>query len=190
MATKAGTYRKVLANFVDGLSTRKGWWYRLPRMDRVLQKDDVNVGPSKHLQPDDVLPHLGIVFGLKETAMAAILIEMSCLKKRGKKFVMNCQGWEDLQSEFKVNSMEVTQSRLDGKDYWYIRLGFPGKNPAQIWSSYKESPRQVHPPTLIDSRKTLKFVTVELVKILKGSMIFADILKEYSESILLSSNNR
>jgi hypothetical protein len=122
---------------------------------RVLQKDDVNVGPSKHLRPDHVLPHLGIVFGLKETAMAAILIEMSCLKKQGKKIVMICQGWEGLQSEIKVNSMEVTQSCLDGKDYWYIHLGFPGKNPAQIWSSYKESPRRVHPPTLIDSQKTL-----------------------------------
>jgi hypothetical protein len=55
--------------------------------------------------------------------MAAILIEMSCLNKRGKECVMDRQGWEDLQSEFKVNSMEVTQSHLDGKDYWYIRLG-------------------------------------------------------------------
>jgi hypothetical protein len=119
--------------------------------------------------------------------MAAIMIEMSCFKKQGKEFVMNRQGWDDLQSELKVSSMEVTQSCLDGKDYWYICLGFPGKNPAQIWSSYKELPRQVQPPTLIDSWKTLKFVTVELVKILKGSMIFSEILKEYSDSILLSS---
>ena len=104
MASQQAVYREVLALFVGEIPTDKGWWYWLPSQ----------VTPTKDGQPllvDVILPHTGTLFGLTELAMWVILYNMRCYKKKGKDFIINNQGWEDLKSKFKMaNFIEVSKS--------------------------------------------------------------------------------
>jgi hypothetical protein len=106
--------------------------------------------------PDDVMPHLGTLFGLTEDATSIILVEMGCLSERQK-------GWDDLASEFKIKSrIEIGTTQFNGKSMWYVRLGKPPegfKFPSQIAQKYEINPKSVMPPTRLGSRAINKFAT-------------------------------
>jgi hypothetical protein len=175
MSSKQAIYREVLASFVGRTPPAKGWWYRLP--SKVTPTQD-----GQSLPFDAILPHMGTLFGLTELAMWVILYEMGCYKKKGDAFIINTQGWDDLKYEFKVKSfIEVSKSRLDGTQCTYIRLGFPKDKPTVIWKKYENKEIKKH-PTAISSRASTKFVREELVKILKGSNMFLEVLKGHVKS--------
>jgi hypothetical protein len=69
-AIVAAGYRKVLALFLSDLLDGVGWWYRLPQMSRETSNET-----EKHYNypPDNLMPHLGRVFGLHEDATAVVL---------------------------------------------------------------------------------------------------------------------
>ena len=124
------------------------------------------------------MPHLGTLFvGLTEDATALILVEMGCLSEcqEGTTTVTCPQGWDDLASEFKVKSLiEITTTKFKGKSAWYVRIGNPFKGykyPSQIVRKYKSHPKSVMPPTQLGSQAINKFVTTELVGILKSSRV-------------------
>ena len=107
---------------------------------------------------DAILSHMGTLFGLTELAMWVILYEMGCYKKKGVGFIINIQGWDDLKYEFKVKSfIEVSKSRLDGKQCTYSRLGFQKDKPTVIWKKYESQEIKKH-PAAISSRASTKFV--------------------------------
>ena len=96
-------------------------------VDRVPK---LNYKPSKStdLDPDDVMPHLGTLFGLTEDATSMILVEMGCLSERqqGTTTITRPQGWEDLALEFKVKSLiEIDSTQFKGKPVWFVRIGNP-----------------------------------------------------------------
>ena len=67
-------YGIVLAEYLSCFEERgNGWWYRLPQLGyerpKVLRRG---------LDPHDVFPHFGTLFGLSEDATCVILIEMGC----------------------------------------------------------------------------------------------------------------
>ena len=67
------------------------------------------------------MPHLGTLFGLNELAMFAILFEMGCIQKYEKtKYRVHQLGFDSLISEFKVESIEVSQTKLAGTKYWFV----------------------------------------------------------------------
>ena len=114
MSSNQAIYREVLATFVAEIPHAKGWWYRLP--PRVTPTQD-----GQPLPFDAILPHMGTLFFLTELAMWVILYKMGCYKKKGKDFIINIQGWEDLKYKFKMKSfMAVSTSRLDGTRVTYI----------------------------------------------------------------------
>jgi hypothetical protein len=108
---------------------------------------------------------------------------MGCYKKKGNSLIINIQGWDNLKYEFKMKSfLEVSTSRLDGSRCTYIRLGFPTDNkPTVIWKKYKSQGLKQH-PTAISSRTSTEFVREELVKILKGSNMFLEVLEGHVQS--------
>jgi hypothetical protein len=114
MCLKQANYREILASLIGKIPHAKGWWYRLPS----------RVAPTQDGQPlpfNAILPHMGTLFGFTELAMWVILYKMGCYKKKGKSFIINIQGWDDLKYEFKVKSfLEVSTSRLDGTRCTYI----------------------------------------------------------------------
>jgi hypothetical protein len=77
--------------------------------------------------------------------------------------------------------IEVSSSRLDGTRCTYIRLGFPTDKPTVIWKKYESQELKKH-PTAISSRASIKFVREELVKVLKGSNMFMDVLQGHVRS--------
>ena len=69
-AIVAAGYRKVLALFLSDLLDGGGWWYRLPQMSR----ETINEQEKHHnYPPDNIMPHLGRVFGLHEDVSAVVL---------------------------------------------------------------------------------------------------------------------
>jgi hypothetical protein len=146
----------------------------------VVVWDTIRVTPTQDGRPlpfDAILPHMGTLFGLTELAMWVILYEMGCYKKKKNRFIINIQGWDDLKYQFKVKSfIEVSNSRLDGTQCAFIRLGFPKDKPTVIWKKYQHQEIQKH-STAISSRASTQFVREELVKILKGSNMFLEVLK-------------
>jgi hypothetical protein len=126
---------------------------------------------------------MGTLFGLTELAMWVILYEMGCYKKKGKQsFIINIQAWDDLKYEFKVKSfLEVSTSSLDGTWCTYIRFGFPTDKPTVIWKKYESRELKKH-PTAISSHASTKFVREELVKILKESNVFLEVLEGHVRS--------
>jgi hypothetical protein len=90
MSTAQARNRRVIARFLESLPRDQGWWYRVPKL---------NYKPTKltKTDPDDVMPHLGTLFGLTEDATAMILVEMGCLSERqeGITTVTRPQGWDD-----------------------------------------------------------------------------------------------
>jgi hypothetical protein len=177
MSVKQGAYREVLASFVGKIPDAKGWWYRLPS----------RVSPTQDSQPlpfDAILPHMGTLFGLTELAMWVILYKMGFYKRKGATFIINNQGWDDLKYDFKVKSfIEVSKSKMDGTICTYIRLGFPKDKPTVIWKKFENKELKKY-PTAINSRASTKFVREELVKILKGSNMFIEVLEGHVRSYL------
>jgi hypothetical protein len=175
MCLKQANYREILAPFIGKIPHAKGWWYRLPS----------RIAPAQDGQPllfDAILPHMGTLFGLIELAMWVIVYEMGCYKKKGKSFIINIQGWDDLKYEYMMKSfLEVSTSRLDGTRCTYIRLGFPTDKPTVIWKKYKSRELKKH-PTAISSRASTKFVREELVKRLKGANMFLEVLEGHVRS--------
>ena len=116
MSGKQASYRQVLALFIEKIPKDKGWWYRLPSRVSPLQD-------GKPLPFDAILPQMGTLFGITEFAMWVILYGMGCYRKLGDGFVINRQGWDALMAQFKVEeSVEVSQSRVDGTRVYYIIL--------------------------------------------------------------------
>jgi hypothetical protein len=190
MSTAQARNRHVIARFLENLPENEGWWYRVPKLNYKPPK-------SSDLDPDDVMPHLGTLFGLTEDATAMILVEMGCLAERqhGSTTITRPQGWEDLASEFKVKSrIEIDTTQFNGKPVWFVRIGNPPeglKYPSQIFRKYKGDPKSVMPPTRLGSRAINKFVTTELVGILKSSSLFDKLLKAtYYDSDLLNKVGR
>jgi hypothetical protein len=116
------------------------------------------------------MPHLGVPFGMTKVAMVKILLSMECLKLFGGKPQMNIQGWEDLQSEFKVTAIEWGKSRLkSGSSTWYIRIGETQYAPTKLCSMWKQG--IVVPPSIIGRRKGTKFIREELLANLRRRRI-------------------
>jgi hypothetical protein len=91
--------------------------------------------------------------------------------------IVNIQGWDDQKYKFKMKSFfEVSTSRLDGTRCTYIILGFPTDKPTVIWKKDESQDLKKH-PTAISSRAYTKFVREELVKILKRSNMFLEVLE-------------
>lgn len=173
-------YRKVLGFFLTDLRDRVGWWYRLPQMNRespINQMESYEVYP-----PDNIMPHLGRVFGLHEGATAVVLELMNLctidLNAKMPKHTtrIKLQGWDDLAAEFKVEELvEVKQSRISGQDVWFIRLGIvppQTPNPVAIWRAWVNNPKSITAPDTICGRRTTSYVSNELISIMKHSPLF------------------
>jgi hypothetical protein len=61
---------------------------------------------TTYFDPDDVMPHMGTLFGLTEDATSIILVEMGCLSEhqKGRTTIICLQGWYSLASEFNVKN--------------------------------------------------------------------------------------
>jgi len=190
MSTSQARNRQVIARFLESLPSDQGWWYRVPKLNYKPPK-------STDPNPDDVMPHLGTLFGLTEDATSIILVEMGCLAERqnGTTTVTRPQGWGDLAAEFKVQSLiEIGTTQFKGNSVWYVRLGNPPEGlayPSQIFRKYKNNPKSVIPPTWLGSQPINKFATTELGGILNGSSLFDKRLKAtYYGSDLLNKIGR
>jgi hypothetical protein len=76
----------------------QGWWYRVLKLNYKPWKT------ATDFDPDDLMPHLGTLFGLTQDATSIILVEMGFLleRKKGTTTITCQQGWDDLAKEFKV----------------------------------------------------------------------------------------
>ncbi len=68
MSTAQARNRSVIARFLENLPENQGWWYRVPKLNYKPPK-------SSDVDPDDVMPHLGTLFGLTEDATSIILVD-------------------------------------------------------------------------------------------------------------------
>jgi hypothetical protein len=167
--------RKVVASFLEEIPTNKGWWYRVPKVNPTAV-------PKDSTSPDTILPHFGTVFGLTEHATAIILVELGCLGsiRGGESTRFLKKGWEDLAATFKVADLiETEQTMICGRTNWYVRLGrLPGDlaSPSRIYKAWTKNKNMLFPPSGLGSRRTRKFVTMELVQMLKGSILFDQVL--------------
>jgi hypothetical protein len=99
MSTAQAQNRHITARFLESLPNALGWWYRVLKLNYKPWK-------TTDFDPDDLMPHLGTLFGLTEDATSIILVEMGFLleRKKGTTTITCQQGWDDLASEFKVKS--------------------------------------------------------------------------------------
>jgi hypothetical protein len=139
--------RKVLAEFVGNIKEGKGWWFRCPN-----GYDSGNKGaPNDSMHPDCIMPQLGTLFSLEESAMLAMLCQMGCYFKKGKGFAFRRDGWDNLASEFKIPliSWEIATYKL-GKysSCHYIKVGNVSMTPQKIYAKFKASPKEYHTPSL------------------------------------------
>ena len=75
MTTGLEQYGKVFADFLSCVYNEKcGWWYRLPQPD--FERPPI---PRGVVDPFEVFPQFGSLFGLSEEAMTMILAEMGCI---------------------------------------------------------------------------------------------------------------
>jgi hypothetical protein len=159
--------RKVLANFLATIPDNKGWWYRLPKLNN-------NNKISEEALVDLHLPNMGVLFGLTEDALALVLVQMGLLQSDGITIIR--KGWDDLKAMFGLNpKLEVERTRLlyAGRrlNHWYVRLGTCTLTPHVIFRC------RLYPPKSLVTRTTTKFVTNELVSILKTSNMFTQLLQ-------------
>jgi hypothetical protein len=147
MSTKKADPRKMLAEFVKNIEEGKGWWFRCPKC-----YDSGNKGATNDsMHPDCIMPHLGTLFSLEESAMLAMLCQMGCYHKKGKGFAFRRDGWDNLASEFKIPliSWEIATYKL-GKysSCHYIKVGNISMTPQKIYAKFKASPKEYHTPSL------------------------------------------
>jgi hypothetical protein len=153
--TKANP-RKVLAEFVMNIEKDKGWWYRCPK-----GFDSGNEGaPHDSTHPDFIMPQLGALFSLEESAMLVMLRQMGCYSnssnknynKKGTGYALRREGWDNLASEFKIPliSWEIAAYKLGKhcKQCYYIKVGNISMNPQQIYAKYKSNPKEFHTPSV------------------------------------------
>ena len=178
--------RRIIAEFLYDIPDNVGWWYRLPQLRSGAPKNS----RINDMDPDLIMPHLGSIFGLTEEAIAIVLIEMGCLRVHGNRSVICEKGWEYLSAEFGMKDrVEHTKTKLSGKEYWHIRLGFPPpklSTPYQIFKCFTTANHtNISPPRQLNDRRAEKFVTSQLVHVMKNSYLFEKMLGNYVETYCL-----
>jgi hypothetical protein len=92
------------------------------------------------MHPDVIMPQLGSLYFLEESTMLAVLYQMGCYETRGKVFRFKKAGWDDLASEFRITSLQLTRCRVG----WYamaryIKIGRTTTTPTQIYADLKKA---------------------------------------------------
>jgi hypothetical protein len=100
MATRQAVSGKVLAEFAADIDDDEGWWFRAPKDPSIGVKEP----PKSTKHPDGIMPQLGSLFFLEESAILAMLHQIGCYRMKGEKFVFNLKGWENLRYKFRVPS--------------------------------------------------------------------------------------
>jgi len=104
-AKQVETSRSYLASHIRHISTQEGWWYRLPSSRKSKVDTDAN--------PDDVMPHLGVVLGLPESAAVALFMEMDLLTTWRGRTCINNNRWDDLIATYMLKDVvEVSPTRF------------------------------------------------------------------------------
>jgi hypothetical protein len=144
VSTPKANARKALAEFAGKIEKGKGWWFRLP-------KGPIQGAPNDIIDPDGIMPQLGVLFSLEESDMLAILYQMGCYTMKGKEFQIQTKGWENLVSEFKVppTSLVVATHKF-GKDprSHYIKIGDVSIAPLKIYAKFNANPKEYHIPSV------------------------------------------
>jgi hypothetical protein len=148
-STTTADPRKVLAEFVVSIEKGKGWWYRVPNSGN-------DGAPNDSMHPDCIMPQLGALFSLEESAMAAMLRQMGFYhntnyNKMGKGFAFKREGWDNLAAEFKIPliSWELATYKLcNHSRCHYIKIGNISMNPQQIYAKFKANPKEYRIPSV------------------------------------------
>jgi hypothetical protein len=140
------------------------------------------------------MPYLGTLFGLTEEDTSMILVEIGCLSEhqQGTTTIICPQGARLGGPSVGKLLIEFDSTSFKGKSvcaYWKptggLQISFAD------FRKYKSNPKSVVPPTRLGSQVINKFVTTELVGILKSSRLFDKILKAtYYDSDMLSKVGR
>jgi hypothetical protein len=77
MSTTQAVRGKVLAKFAAGIEDDKGWWFRAPKDPAIVVKKL----PKGKMHPAGIMPQLGSLLLLKESAMVAMLHQMGCYRR-------------------------------------------------------------------------------------------------------------
>ena len=192
MTTGLEQYGKVFADFLSCVYNEKcGWWYRLPQPD--FERPPI---PRGVVDPFEVFPQFGSLFGLSEEAMTMILAEMGCIRMIGGQNKVQCvkHGWDQFGALFQVDDLiEVQKTEIsyftsrkqlnkirkkgvgnESKKVWFIRLGTIGLNPSKILTMVRNDRTSLSTPRKISNRVATAFLSTQLVSILKdrGSGVF------------------
>jgi hypothetical protein len=167
VSTPKANSRKALAEFAGKIEKGKGWWYRLPQSPGVGNQG----APDDSVHPDGIMPQLGVLFSLDESAMLAILYQMGCYAKKGDAFIAHNNGWENLVSEFKIppTSLEI-QSLKIGKypRSYYIKIGNVSMAPVKIYAKFNANPKEYHTPS-VSTQQSREIVAEIMVQSKKES---------------------
>jgi hypothetical protein len=193
MSTTKAARGKVLAEFAENIDDEGGWWFRAPKSPKDPAKDptkDPDIGkegvPNASMppHPDGIMPQLGALFFLDESAMLAMLQEMGCYNRSGNGFEFNKTGWENLVSEFKIppRSFEISVWRCGkgGPKNNYIKICNTSKKPQDIYKEYLKDPKGFHTPS-VSTRQTRKRVAESLAQSLRESGAFKSMVDVYSK---------
>ena len=132
--------RSYLANHLKKLCYQNGWWYRLPR----IKKDNPDKASKRTLRdPDDVLPHFGILLGLPEAATVEVLKEMGfCNIVNGAPHWISSV-WDEMKSTYKLQGVfELGKTAINGIRSTYVRVGRTHLNPTKIYEMYQNPKRR------------------------------------------------
>jgi hypothetical protein len=179
MSTAQAARGKVLAEFAKSVDEGAGWWFRAPK--------DPNSSKGVHkdgLHPDGIMPQLGPLFFLEESAMLAMLHQMGCYEMKGKMSVFNKKGWDNLASEFKIppTSWEIGTCRLGPVSAvtHYIKIGSNSMKPQEIYKNYKKAPKAYRTPS-VSTRQSKKLVAESMVRSLRDAGAFTSMVEMYSK---------
>ena len=78
------------------------------------------------------------------------------------------------------SSFEETAGYTGGvRNAYFIKIGHISTWPRTTWKDYLEHPRRAHPPAELTSRDAMKDAFSSIIKIVKNSDSYADVINEY-----------
>jgi hypothetical protein len=179
MSTTQAARGQVLAEFVQNVDEGAGWWFRAPK-----DPNSSNVLKNDNLHPDGIMPQLGALFFLEESAMLAMLHQMGCYEMKGKAFIFSKKGWDNLASEFRIapTSWEIATCRLGPVTAvtHYIKIGNISTSPKDIYKNYRDEPKVYQTPS-VSTRQSKNLVARSMIQSLRNSGVFTSMLEIYAK---------
>lgn len=124
-----------------------------------------------HFETDEVMPSLGKLLNLPDSAVRIILRQIGVCKlgKDSDDYCINRKGIDVFKAKNKFNNsnIEVSECKINQKRRYYIRLGYCELNSDRIWYYCKRKDIISSPRILGGYRKAVKFITTVITNYFK-----------------------